>query len=121
MRVEPTREAYSFVCLHCGHGWEGSYDLRHATDANGVPRTDYYVPGRAGALSADPEHLPDLPQHHDPRPAPRPRRGGPPRPRLTGRRGGEKPHRRGACGARPAHPDDVPFPVLSAPLRSFPS
>ncbi|MER0449419.1 hypothetical protein ABR738_33520 [Streptomyces sp. Edi4] len=45
MRVEPTREAYSFVCLHCGHGWEGSYDLRHATDANGVPRTDYYVRG----------------------------------------------------------------------------
>ncbi|WUH57671.1 hypothetical protein OG432_03475 [Streptomyces sp. NBC_00442] len=45
MTVEPIREAYSFVCLHCGHAWEGSYAIHHSTDANGVPRADYYVRG----------------------------------------------------------------------------
>jgi hypothetical protein len=43
MRTEPIREAYSFVCLRCGHAWEGVYEIRHALDALGRPRVDYYV------------------------------------------------------------------------------
>ncbi|MEU9098574.1 hypothetical protein [Streptomyces sp. NPDC048361] len=45
MKVEPIREAYSFVCLHGGHAWEGSYGIHHSTDANGARRADYYVRG----------------------------------------------------------------------------
>ncbi|MGW2866145.1 hypothetical protein [Streptomyces sp. NPDC001205] len=45
MTVEPIREAYSFVCLHCGHAWEGSYEIQHSVDAGGTPRGDYYVRG----------------------------------------------------------------------------
>ncbi|MFD7534626.1 hypothetical protein [Streptomyces sp. NPDC059819] len=45
MTVEPIREAYSFVYLHCGHAWEGSYEIQHSIDANGTMRTDCYVRG----------------------------------------------------------------------------
>lgn len=45
MPVEPIREAYSFVCLHCGHGWEGAYEIQHSIDAHGTLRADYYVRG----------------------------------------------------------------------------
>lgn len=45
MTAEPLREAYSFVCLRCGHAWEGLYELRHTVGAAGVVRTDYYVHG----------------------------------------------------------------------------
>lgn len=28
-------ESYSFACMHCGHGWEQSYEIEHHTDADG--------------------------------------------------------------------------------------
>jgi hypothetical protein len=45
MRSEPIREAYAFVCLRCGHAWEGAYDILHVRDAQGRLRTQYQVPG----------------------------------------------------------------------------
>lgn len=45
MRSEPIHEAYSFVCLRCGHAWEGAYDIRHVRDATGCLRAAYYAPG----------------------------------------------------------------------------
>ncbi|WP_070029052.1 hypothetical protein [Streptomyces sp. F-1] len=45
MRSEPIHEAYSFVCLRCGHAWEGAYDIRHVRDAAGCLRAAYYVRG----------------------------------------------------------------------------
>jgi hypothetical protein len=43
MKTEPIHEAYSFVCLRCGHAWEGTYEIRHARDAEGRPRAEYYT------------------------------------------------------------------------------
>lgn len=43
MTAESVHEAYSFVCLRCGHAWEGTYEIRHTRDAQGRPRADYYV------------------------------------------------------------------------------
>jgi hypothetical protein len=34
----PIREACAFVCLRCGHAWEGVYEIRHSADGPG-PRT----------------------------------------------------------------------------------
>lgn len=45
MRTEPIREAYSFVCLRCGHAWEGQYDIRHVRDAEGRLCAEYRVKG----------------------------------------------------------------------------
>ncbi|MEV7684551.1 hypothetical protein ACFW1F_00725 [Streptomyces bungoensis] len=45
MSSEPIHEAYSFVCLRCGHAWEGAYDIRHVRDAEGRPRAEYRVRG----------------------------------------------------------------------------
>lgn len=43
LRTEPIHEAYSFVCLRCGHAWEGAFEIRHSTDGPGHVRADYYV------------------------------------------------------------------------------
>jgi hypothetical protein len=43
MKTEPIREAYSFVCLRCGHGWEGEYEIRHTRDADGRLCAEYYM------------------------------------------------------------------------------
>ncbi|MEU4848236.1 hypothetical protein [Streptomyces gilvosporeus] len=43
---EAVHEAYSFVCLHCGYGWEEEYEIRHSTDESGQRRIDYYERGR---------------------------------------------------------------------------
>jgi len=43
MKTEPIREAYSFVCLRCGHAWEGAYDIRHIRDAHGRLRAEYFT------------------------------------------------------------------------------
>ncbi|MFC5910677.1 hypothetical protein [Streptacidiphilus monticola] len=32
---ETAHEAYSFVCLHCGFGWEQAYEIEHVRDAGG--------------------------------------------------------------------------------------
>jgi hypothetical protein len=42
MKTEPIHEAYSFVCLRCGHSWEGEYEIRHCRDADGRLRAEYY-------------------------------------------------------------------------------
>lgn len=44
--AEPTaHEAYSFACLHCGHGWEQAYDIEHHVDALGQPYVSYHADG----------------------------------------------------------------------------
>jgi hypothetical protein len=35
-------EAYAFVCMGCGHGWERDYEIRHVTDLHGKPVCVYY-------------------------------------------------------------------------------
>ncbi|MFF8866084.1 MULTISPECIES: hypothetical protein [unclassified Streptomyces] len=45
MRSEPIHEAYSFVCLRCGHAWEGAYEIRHVRDGAGHLRAAYYLKG----------------------------------------------------------------------------
>ncbi|TJZ49710.1 hypothetical protein FCH28_24955 [Streptomyces piniterrae] len=42
---ESVHEAYAFVCLHCGHGWEEDYEIRHSVDLAGRRRSDYFVGG----------------------------------------------------------------------------
>lgn len=39
-------EAYSFVCMHCGHGWEQAYEIEHHTDAEGHAFVVYVADGR---------------------------------------------------------------------------
>lgn len=29
------QEAYAFVCLHCGYGWEQEYEIEHGKDSTG--------------------------------------------------------------------------------------
>ncbi|MFE6778522.1 hypothetical protein [Streptomyces sp. NPDC057702] len=38
-------EAYSFACMHCGHGWEQAYDIEHHVDALGQPYVSYHAGG----------------------------------------------------------------------------
>ena len=38
-------EAYSFACMHCGHGWEQSYEIEHHTDTAGHPYVTYLADG----------------------------------------------------------------------------
>ena len=38
-------EAYSFACMHCGHGWEQSYEIEHHTDTAGRPYVTYLADG----------------------------------------------------------------------------
>ncbi|MDT0346994.1 hypothetical protein [Streptomyces litchfieldiae] len=40
------REAYSFACLSCGHGWEQAYDIEHHVDPHGRPFVTYHANGR---------------------------------------------------------------------------
>lgn len=39
-------EAYAFVCLSCGHGWEQAYEIEHHTDADGHAFVVYVADGR---------------------------------------------------------------------------
>ncbi len=45
MNDRGSHEAYSFVCLGCGRGWEQTYEIRHATDVSGRPLTEYHADG----------------------------------------------------------------------------
>jgi hypothetical protein len=45
MRTEPLTEAYSFVCLRCGHAWEGTYEIRHVRDGSGRLKAAYFTRG----------------------------------------------------------------------------
>jgi hypothetical protein len=38
-------EAYSFACMHCGHGWEQSYEIEHHVDALGREYVVYVANG----------------------------------------------------------------------------
>lgn len=42
---DSTLEAYAFVCLTCGHGWEEEYEIRHPADVHGLRHTVYFVHG----------------------------------------------------------------------------
>ncbi|MDT0309099.1 hypothetical protein RM780_19340 [Streptomyces sp. DSM 44917] len=45
MTSSTDRAAYAFACLRCGHGWEQTYAVRHATDPHGRPFLVYYRDG----------------------------------------------------------------------------
>lgn len=36
-------EAYSFVCLRCGHGWEQEYEIVHCVDPSRHEHVQYFV------------------------------------------------------------------------------
>jgi hypothetical protein len=38
-------EAYAFVCMSCGRGWERVYEIHHATDLHGDRLYLYYSEG----------------------------------------------------------------------------
>ncbi|MEW1721452.1 hypothetical protein [Streptomyces sp. NPDC093109] len=38
-------EAYAFCCMHCGHGWEQSFDITHFVDGAGRNVVVYKVDG----------------------------------------------------------------------------
>ncbi|MEV6313879.1 hypothetical protein [Streptomyces sp. NPDC051776] len=40
------REAYSFACMRCGHGWEQEYEIHHHVDAQGRAHVTYHANGR---------------------------------------------------------------------------
>ncbi|MEW1863399.1 hypothetical protein OG896_24010 [Streptomyces sp. NBC_00669] len=41
------REAYSFACMNCGHGWEQAYEIEHRVDTSGRPYVTYLADGTA--------------------------------------------------------------------------
>jgi hypothetical protein len=43
---QSVREAYAFVCISCGHGWERAYDIEHHTDARNLPYVTYICDGK---------------------------------------------------------------------------
>ncbi|MCQ4080941.1 hypothetical protein NGB36_10095 [Streptomyces sp. RB6PN25] len=44
--AQSVHEAYSFVCLRCGFGWEQEYEIRHATNLSGHLCAQYFTDGR---------------------------------------------------------------------------
>jgi hypothetical protein len=42
---EAVQEAYAFVCLNCGHGWEQAYEIEHRTTPDGRVVCDYHANG----------------------------------------------------------------------------
>ncbi|WP_326650465.1 MULTISPECIES: hypothetical protein [unclassified Streptomyces] len=49
-------EAYAFACMHCGHGWEQSYEIEHHVDATGQ---EFVVYTAAGARVPSPLSSPN--------------------------------------------------------------
>lgn len=45
MPTNHVRRAYSFVCLDCGHGWEGAYDIDVTVDEHARITADYQLDG----------------------------------------------------------------------------
>ncbi|GAA2423580.1 hypothetical protein [Streptomyces macrosporus] len=43
--IHTAHEAYAFVCLRCGHGWERSYDIEHHVDGRGRETVAYVLDG----------------------------------------------------------------------------
>lgn len=44
-REDPVHEAYAFVCLDCGHGWEEEFEISHPQDTYGLHHAVYYSHG----------------------------------------------------------------------------
>ncbi|MHA6762509.1 hypothetical protein [Streptacidiphilus sp. PAMC 29251] len=42
---DPIREAYAFVCLNCGFGWEQAYEITHEVGTDGRPKARYRANG----------------------------------------------------------------------------
>ena len=40
-----THEAYAFVCMSCGHGWEHEYEIHHVVDLHGEATVQYHLGG----------------------------------------------------------------------------
>ena len=40
------REAYAFVCISCGRGWEQAYEIEHHVDAQGRETVWYMADGK---------------------------------------------------------------------------
>jgi hypothetical protein len=40
------QEAFAFTCLHCGHGWEQTYDVEIHLDAESREIRYYYADGK---------------------------------------------------------------------------
>lgn len=43
--TDSVHEAYSFVCLRCGRGWEQEYRIVRSVDLSGRPQVQYLVDG----------------------------------------------------------------------------
>jgi hypothetical protein len=43
---DTVREAYAFVCVSCGHGWEQAYEIEHHVDLRNHPYVTYIADGR---------------------------------------------------------------------------
>jgi hypothetical protein len=43
---DTAHEAYGFVCMNCGHGWEQTYEIRHHLSRDGQPTVTYYTDGK---------------------------------------------------------------------------
>lgn len=39
------QRSYSFACLHCGHGWEATYDIDISVDEHARITADYQLAG----------------------------------------------------------------------------
>lgn len=46
MHTQHVQRAYSFVCLDCGHGWEGIYDIDVTVDEYARITAAYGLDGR---------------------------------------------------------------------------
>lgn len=44
-RAGTVTEAYAFACMHCGHGWEQTYEIEHHTDVSGHQFVTYATEG----------------------------------------------------------------------------
>lgn len=44
-KAHTAHEAYSFVCLRCGHGWEEEFEIVHLEYPDGTPFVTYYSNG----------------------------------------------------------------------------
>jgi hypothetical protein len=40
------REAYAFVCISCGFGWEQAYEIQHHVDLQNHPYVTYIADGK---------------------------------------------------------------------------
>ncbi|MEU8585867.1 hypothetical protein AB0C59_02470 [Streptomyces sp. NPDC048664] len=46
METEHVQRSYSFVCLDCGHGWEGTFEIDVTVDDHQHTIATYHLDGR---------------------------------------------------------------------------